>query len=201
MIGRYLLLPQYRMMRVLRKMRSQSESSTRRRLVYLNASARGRCELFMPKIASLQPPGRSRPPDVVDGDPIERYKISDKPNQASTTSWGLVWNPTRLPEAGVGPSEVQTHGHLAGGASGERDVAALTDNPTGASTLRWSQTRPSHLRDGAARAAALNWALDLSCGLGSSWRSAESAKQLDLEANVSCCLSVRVSKSKGQHRR
>ncbi len=64
-----------------------------------------------------------------------------------------------------------------GGVSGERDVAALTDNPTGASTLRWSQTRPSHLRDGAARAAALDWALDLNCGPGPSWQSAVGRKR------------------------
>ena len=137
------------------------------KFIYLSTHFRGRCELFMPKTMarshhhSPRRPGRS---GAADGDPIERYRICVSSNQTMTTSRGLVWSPTPPPEAG--PSLPQACGHLAGGWSPGRDVAALTDNSTGASHCGGARPRPSHRCSKATSAATSYWALQLGGHVG-----------------------------------
>lgn len=109
---------------------------------------------------------------------------------------GISWSPTTLPEAG--PTSPRPMATWQGPVSPQRDVAALTDNSTGASHYGGPGPRPSHLFSRATRAAALNWALRLSRGLGSSWRSAEDAREFGpLRENVMRRVSLSVTRIPG----
>jgi hypothetical protein len=98
---------------------------------------------------------------------------------------GISWSPTTLPEAG--PTHPRPMATWQGPVSPQRDVAALTDNSTGASHRGGPGPRPSHLLGRATRAAALDWVLQFSRGLGPSWRSAEGARRLGPGGNATRC--------------
>jgi len=173
------------------EMKSVNKASCQhgRRLGYLSAFVWSRLEVLVPKTASLHEQGAPTAPRRSPNPALQKTR---RAQSIHGTPGVLVWSLTTMPEAGPShlrdPVETQTRPRPATtwqgrrGPSGERDVAGLTDNSTGAS-------HGGHLHAGAAHATRFDWAVRPSCGVWPSWQSGDATRgSQDKQQQPTVCL-------------